>query len=189
MLETRSPSVSTPPRPMARPAARPAHASWTPSVYTRDSTAREAAPRPVPSARSAARRAGRSRMARSEARLLTVAVVGTALMCAVLVIYLAAYAHVSQLGLEQARARAQLRQARLLNDQLEAQVARLQSPTRVAAAAQAMGMAPASTPVTYIFGSDTAARTADSGSRDGRNTQVANSGTSADGDTAAALDH
>ena len=189
MLETRMPSVSPLPRPAVRVNERSSRAAWTaPAAHTRESTARAAA-HALPSERQGVRRAARSRMARSEARLLTFAVAGTALMCAVLVIYLAAYAHVSQLGLEQSRSNAQLRQARLLNDELEADLTRLQSPARIAAAAQAMGMTAGAKHVTYLSAQDTAAWTADGGSADGQNTQVANSGTATDGSAAAAFDH
>ena len=179
MLDTRMPSVAptrldtgldtgTLPRPAPRAApARPPLVRERPPV------------RPEP------RRTGRSRMARSEARLLAFAVAGCSLMCAVLVIYLAAYAHVCQLGLEQSRARADLRVARQKNDVLQAELARLQCPARVAARAEKMGMTLGGRHATYLSMQDTA--DADDGS--GRGLQGMNGGTSADGGTSAAFDH
>ena len=168
MLETRTPSVS-PAKLGARPLPRPAAA------------------RPLPAARPAPARSGR--MARSESRLLTFAVAGTALMCAVLLVYLAAYAHISQLGLEQSRARAQLRMARQENDVLQAQLAGLQNPAHIVASALKMGMTAGTGHATYLFVRGAAARTADGGNGDGQGFQGTNGGTSADGNTAATLDH
>ena len=182
MLETRMSPVSTPPRSVSRATAlRPARPAL--------SSVRESAAHALPSARPVERRTGRSRMPRSEARLLAFAIAGTALMCAVLVVYLAAYAHVSQLGLEQTRARAQLRQARQENELLQAKRALLQSPARIIAAAQKLGMTTGAQRVTYINARAAAARTADGGSGDGQNFQGAIGGTSADGDAAAAFHH
>ena len=190
MLETRMPpaaplksGLSTLPRPYAAAATRTARAAWAlPAPDTRESTIHA-----QPSRRAAARRSSRSRMVRSEARLLAFAVAGTALMCAVLVVYLAAYAHVSQLGLDQARARTRLHQARQDNDVLQAQLARLQSPARIVVAAQALGMTAAKRQATYLSTGDTAAWTADGGSA--QDFQVANRGTSTDGNTAATFHH
>lgn len=178
MLETRMSSAGTLPRSSAR-------ILWTPPP-SRESTAR-ALPAARPAVRPASRRSKRNRLVRSEARLLTVAVSATALMCAVLLVYLAAYAHVTQLGLEQSQAKAELHAAQQENDRLQAQFTILQSPRRVAAAAQKLGMTLGGRPATYISAPDEAARTA-AGGRDGQGEQVANSGTTADGSTAA-FDH
>ena len=114
------------------------------------------------------RRTGRSRMARSEARLLAFAVAGTALMCAVLVIYLAAYAHVSQLGLEQARARRSCARPACRMTSFRRSWRGLQSPARVIAAAPGAGHGACGTrPATYIPAQDTAAQTADDGGGQG----------------------
>jgi len=145
---------------------------------------REAARTLPPAGRGAAARAdGRSRLARSEARLLALAVTATALMCAVLVVYLAAYARVQQIGLEQTQALSERHRLTLEHDQLQKQLADLQCPARVARAAQAQGMTQGGVAAKYINASDGAAQTAD-----GRELQVANGGTTADGKSAA-LNH
>ena len=59
----------------------------------------------------------------------------TAIVCALLLLYLAAYAHVTQLGIDQAQARTQLRQNQLRNALLQAECNSLESPQRIAAAA------------------------------------------------------
>ncbi len=197
MLETRMPSaspmnLSASPLPRradgtGRPAPSSPYARYAREAAAREGQARDSEERARPPARTAAHRNGRNRMARSEGRLLTFAVAATTLMCAVLVIYLAAYAHVSQLGLDQARARVALRQARLDNDILQAKLARLQSPSRIAAAAHGLGMTADTRPATYLSAQDTAAQTADDG--DTQNIQVANGGTSADGNATATFGH
>ena len=90
-------------------------------------------------------------------------------MCAVLVIYLAAYAHVCQLGLEQSRARTQLRLARQQNDVLQAELARLQCPARVAARAEKMGMTVGTRHATYLSAAGHGG--ADGGRRNGQGTR------------------
>ncbi|MGI4787391.1 MAG: hypothetical protein ACRYFS_00930 [Janthinobacterium lividum] len=100
--------------------------------------------RPLPSARQ-------SRLGRSEMRLMGLATACTALVCAMLLLYLAAYAHVTQLGIEQAQARGQLRQNQIRNELLKAERNTLESPQRIVAAATMQGMTPrGATPVDYI---------------------------------------
>ena len=77
-------------------------------------------------------------MARSEARLLTAAIAFTVVVCGLLVIYLAAYARVTLLGIDQAQARTSLRAKSLQNETLKAQLADLGSPTRIKAYAVKM---------------------------------------------------
>ncbi len=75
----------------------------------------------------------------------------TAVVCGLLLLYLAAYAHVSRLGYDQAQARTQLRQNQLENESLRAERDRLQSRHYVIQEAAALGMMPrGSTPVSYI---------------------------------------
>ena len=68
------------------------------------------------------------------------ATVCTAVVCGLLLLYLAAYAHVTRLGIDQANARGQLRRNRMQNEMLQSERDRLQSPHRVVAAALALGM-------------------------------------------------
>ncbi len=121
----------------------------------REATRREAAAAPM--RRAPGRSGGRAplsasaRLARSEARLLALAISGTALVCGLLVVYLAAYAHVTLLGIDQAQIRVAVRQKRLDNETLRADLAALQSPDRIAAAAQGtLGMTRAPRRVDYI---------------------------------------
>ena len=75
----------------------------------------------------------------------------TAIVCGLLLLYLAAYAHVSRLGYDQAQARTQLRQNQLENESLRAERDRLQSRRYVIQEATALGMTPrGSIPVSYI---------------------------------------
>jgi cell division protein FtsL len=92
----------------------------------------------------------RSRLARSEARLLALTVTVTSLMCAVLVIYLAAYAHVTQLGLEKDMAKRQLSQMTRQNQQLQVTLTKLQDRSRITAAARALHMVPYTSSPVYI---------------------------------------
>ena len=112
MLETRKPPAS--------PRIRPADASRRSPDTRRPATVRSAGnaalrreldipPRPTPVARP-------NRLGRSEMRLMGLATVCTAVVCGLLLLYLAAYAHVTRLGIDQANARAQLRQSRLKNE-------------------------------------------------------------------------
>ncbi len=150
MLETRKPPAS--------PRIRPADASRRSPDSRRPAAVRSAGnaalrreldipPRPTPVARP-------NRLGRSEMRLMGLATVCTAVVCGLLLLYLAAYAHVTRLGIDQANARAQLRQSRLENEMLQEERDRLQSPQRVIAAATAMGMTTrGSTPVEYLSAS------------------------------------
>ena len=61
-------------------------------------------------------------------RLMGAATTCTAVVCGLLLLYLAAYAHVTQLGIEQSRALAQLRDNRVRNEMLRAKCDQLQSP-------------------------------------------------------------
>jgi len=144
MLETRQPTREE----TARTSARPLPAS-SPRPQPRGPAARPAsAPAPARAPRRAARVP--DRMARSEARLLTMAVTCTAVVCALLVLYLAAYAHITQLGINQAQMRTALRQKRLENETLKATLAGLQNPDHVAAFALARGMTRDPRRVDYI---------------------------------------
>ncbi len=92
-----------------------------------------------------------TRLGRSEMRLMGFATTCTAIVCGLLLLYLAAYAHVSQLGYDQAEARTQLRHYQLQNESLRARRDFLQSRSHVIQAALALGMTPrGSTPVSYI---------------------------------------
>ncbi len=105
---------------------------------------------PAPAVRPAAP-ARQSRLGRSEMRLMGVATTCTAVVCGLLLLYLAAYAHVTRLGIDQSQARAHLRDNRLRNEMLRAERDRLQSPQHVISAATAQGMTPrGATPVEYI---------------------------------------
>ena len=100
--------------------------------------------RSLPSARQ-------SRLGRSEMRLMGLATASTAVVCALLLLYLAAYAHVTQLGIQQSQARVQLRQNQIRNELLQAERNSLESPQRIVAAAAAQGMTPrGATPIDYV---------------------------------------
>ncbi len=150
MLDTRMPPVSTRTRrsqslarPEARFQARPA-ASPRPEERAAREQLAEPARRALPSART-------SRLARSEMRLMGLATACTAVVCALLLLYLAAYAHVTQLGIAQAQARTQLHQNQLRNELLQAERDSLESPQRIESAAAMQGMMPrGATPVNYI---------------------------------------
>ena len=156
MLETRMPSASTrtrrldaPPRPAARASSAAREASAARSRAVAGNTALDAAPaRPLTRPPATARQ---SRLGRSEMRLMGLATTCTAIVCGLLLLYLAAYAHVSRLGYDQAQARTQLRQHQLENESLRAERDRLQSRRLVLQEAVALGMTPrGSTPVSYI---------------------------------------
>ena len=91
-----------------------------------------------------------NRLERSEARLLAVAITCSIALCAVLVLYLGAYAKVTSLGLSQAHGRVELRAQRFRNETLRAQCAALQNPNRIGAKAKAMGMVVETRHVCYI---------------------------------------
>lgn len=136
MLETRMPPAS------AR--MRRAHGSARPQERPNAAPAAEPFRRSLPSVRQ-------SRLSRAEMRLMGLATVCTASLCALLLLYLAAYAQVTQLGIAQAQARAELRRNQIRNQLLLAQCQALESPQRVVTAAQRLGMTQrGSVPVSYI---------------------------------------
>ena len=150
MLDTRMTPVSTRPRrpssarpelrpeirPRVRPDAQPASALRQPAA--------EPSRRALPSART-------SRLAQSEMRLMGLATVCTAVACTLLLVYLAAYAHVTQLGIAQAAARTQLHQNQIRSELLQAERNSLECPQRIETAALAQGMAPrGATPINYV---------------------------------------
>ena len=155
MLDTRMPPISTRPRrpSSARPElrsevrlseVRPRVRSHTQSASAQREPAAEPIRRSLPSART-------SRLARSEMRLMGLATVCTAVACALLLVYLAAYARVTQLGITQSAARTQLHQNQIRNELLQAERNSLECPQRIEAAAVAQGMAPrGATPVDYV---------------------------------------
>ena len=92
-----------------------------------------------------------NRLGRSEMRLMGLASACTTVVCGLLLLYLAAYAHVTRLGIDQANARVQLRRNLMQNEMLQAERDRLQSPPRVVAAAMALGMTErGSVPIEYL---------------------------------------
>lgn len=142
MLETKQPTREE----TARTSARPLPAS-SPRPGARPPSARPASA-PARKGRLAARLP--DRIARSEARLLTMAVTCTAVVCTLLVLYLAAYAHITQLGINQSQMRTALRQKRLDNETLKSTLAGLRNPDHVAAFALAKGMTRDPRRVDYI---------------------------------------
>ena len=90
------------------------------------------------------------RMTRSEARLLTWTVSSATIVCGLLVLYLAAYAHLTLLGIEQAKAQHDFREKWQTNQMLRAQVASLKNPDRIAAKAVRLGLTKDSKRVDYI---------------------------------------
>lgn len=190
MLETRKPPVSTRTR---RLEAKPRPAA--PRVSSAASTVRpqslgnvalgEAQVAPSPAGRPASL-PRQSRLGRSEMRLMGIATTCTAVVCGLLLLYLAAYAHVTQLGIDQAQARAQLRDNRLKNMMLRAECDGLESPGHVIAAATRLGMTPrGSTRIEYISLPKKGSHEA-SGSR---GEQETNGGTTADSSAAASFNH
>ena len=187
MLETRNPPISHRTR---RPDGGPRPTSprvSSASAYIRPRTVGNTAlghaqPDPSPAPRPA-RLPRQGRLGQSEIRLMGLATTCTAVVCGLLLLYLAAYANVTQLGISQAQARTALRASRLKNEMLRAKRDRLQSPERVIAAAEKQGMTPrGATPVTYV----TANRPTEGG-LDGP--QGNHGGTTADSRTAASFDH
>ncbi len=151
MLDTRTPSTSARPRrsySSARPERLPARSPSGSRSQAQAAPARarpgETGRRPLPSTRS-------SRLSQSEMRLMGIATACTAVVCALLLLYLAAYAQVTQLGIAQAQARKELYHNQMRRQLLEAERNSLESPQRIEAAAAAEGMAPrGSTPIDYI---------------------------------------
>ncbi len=155
MLETRNLPISPRTRRLDAPprAASPrvsSSAAKSRSQVNGNAALERALPAPRPVVRPPAP-ARQSRLGRSEMRLMGAATTCTAVVCGLLLLYLAAYAHVTQLGIDQSQARAQLRDNRLQNEMLRAERDRLQSPQRVIAAAVALGMTPREgTPIAYV---------------------------------------
>lgn len=89
-------------------------------------------------------------LAKSEARLVTLAVSCTAVCCVMLVVYLGAYARVASLSIQQAQASKAFRAARQQNELLRAQLAAARSPQHIVAAAAAQGMVPSTGRACYI---------------------------------------
>ena len=156
MLDTRMPPISTRTRrsPSAASQTRPLASRAADSAPAgRHQAARELStqdPAAVPARRSLPS-ARTSRLARSEMRLMGLATACTAIVCGLLLLYLAAYAHVTQLGIAQAQARTQLHQNQLRNALLQAERNSLESPQRIEAAAAAQGMTPRGpTAINYV---------------------------------------
>lgn len=146
MLDTRMTPIPTRPRrpSSARPELRPVVRPDTRSGSALRQPAAEPVRRPLPSART-------NRLAQSEMRLMGLATVCTAVACALLLVYLAAYAHVTQLGIAQAQARTQLHQNQIRSELLQAERNSLECPQRIETAAAALGMTPrGATPVNYV---------------------------------------
>lgn len=152
MLDTRTPSTSARTRrsySSARPERLPARNPSNRRSQAQAAPAREQAQggaerRPLPSSRS-------NRLSRSEMRLMGIATICTAVVCALLLLYLAAYAQVTQLGIAQAQARTELHRNQMRRQLLEAERNSLESPQRIEAAAAAEGMAPRGrTPIDYV---------------------------------------
>ncbi len=150
MLDTRMTPIPTRPRRPSsarselRSEARPRVRPHTQSASALRQPAAEPSRRALPSART-------SRLAQSEMRLMGLATVCTAVACALLLVYLAAYAHVTQLGIAQATARTQLHQNQIRNELLQAERNSLECPQRIETAATVLGMTPrGATPVNYI---------------------------------------
>lgn len=147
MLDTRMPPTSSRPRrssSSARPERLHAQPSRGQAAAAREKIHEAPARRALPSARS-------NRLSRSEMRLMGIATVCTAVVCALLLLYLAAYAQVTQLGIAQAGARTELHRNRMRRQLLEAERNFLESPQRITAAAAAAGMVPRGrTPVNYL---------------------------------------
>jgi len=120
-------------------------------------------------------------------RLMGLASVCTAVVCGLLLLYLAAYAQVTRLGIAQANARGQLRRNLMQNEMLQAERDRLQSPHRVIAAAMALGMTErGSVPIEYLSDGHGSVTRIDVG--DGAD-QGNHGGTTADSSAAASLHH
>ena len=84
--------------------------------------------------------------------MLSVALACTVTVCCLLVVYLAAYAHVDQLGINQATMRSKLHQERMDNEILKAEYAALRDPNRIAAFAANLQMVRGAQHVVYIRG-------------------------------------
>jgi len=204
MLETRKPPASPKIRPAdvsRRPLTSSSRTSGNAALQTqterrqttrsqteRSQTDRRLADRrqSVPAARPASA-VRPNRLGRSEMRLMGLASVCTAVVCGLLLLYLAAYAQVTRLGIAQANARGQLRRNLMQNEMLQAERDRLQSPHRVIAAAMALGMTErGSVPIEYLSDGHGSVTRIDVG--DGAD-QGNHGGTTADSSAAASLHH
>jgi cell division protein FtsL len=151
MLETKPQTIGRTAR------ATPLRSLASPSFTGRTATA-HAIPAPERDARTAERAARRAvggrtrsqRMDRSEARLLAWTVSAAILVCGLLVVYLAAYARVTTLGLAQSKMRAVYRAEWQENQLLRAQEAALKSPYRIADRAERLGLTKDHKRVDYI---------------------------------------
>lgn len=144
MLETKLPASMPLPRragtataPRLKP--RPGHATPVLQPLTEPPLLR----RPSPTSEG-------SRLARSETRLLGLAVVCTALVCGLLVLYLAAYARVTQLGIQQSEQRTTLRLLHQKNQMLRYEYASMKNAHRIIPAAVKYGMVKSGLHVNYI---------------------------------------
>ncbi len=173
MLETRLPPPSTPRT--RRPDAAPRSAPRTTRTQGSAVLAPERIPAvaPEPSRRTPRTdRAAHARLARSEMRLMGLATTCTAVVCGLLLLYLAAYAQVTRLGIAQADARVSLRHNQLQNEMLRAERDRLQSPATVIARATALGMTPrAGGRVDYLPTAKTDEKTTETRTTDDKNTE------------------
>ena len=145
MLETQ---VVTAPRDVT-PTPRRAERSLYMSAAAAPSPYRTTEPSPEV-ARPSRKHSSADRLLQSEARLLMVAGAGATIFCAILVIYLAAYARVTNLGLAQSHARVHLSQLKQENETLRAQLAAAQNPARIVTQASALGMTSGAGQVCYI---------------------------------------
>lgn len=164
MLETKPQSVgrTSPSRSSARLSSPSALGAATarslpprPSFSERDSREAERAAR-----RATGEQTRNRRMTRSEARLLTWTVSSATVVCGLLVLYLAAYAHLTMLGIESAKAQHDYREKWQTNQMLRAQVAALRNPDRIAAKAVRLGLTKDSKRVDYFLPPRTAPQSA-----------------------------
>ncbi len=149
MLETRHPAQSTLRERVARREGTSSLPLPTPDLQGA-SPRRAVSPLPTPRQSPQTPPRVGSRLARSEARLMSLAMTCTACICGLLILYLAAYARITTLGIAQSHQRMLLRQATLENETLKAECAALQSPHRIIAAVTAQGMTRDTPPATYI---------------------------------------
>jgi len=196
MLETRRPPNSTRTRRMtATPGPTAPRASSAASVtrprFVGNTALGEAQTAPKSAPHTASRPVSKprpSRLGRSEMRLMGVATVCTAVVCGLLLLYLAAYAQVTRLGIAQAQARADLRDNRLKNMMLRAECDGLESPQHVIKAATLLGMTPrGSIPIRYIAAPGVSNHGANSDWNGGE--RGTNGGTTADSSAATSFNH
>ncbi|MGO8670525.1 MAG: hypothetical protein ACLQVD_04050, partial [Capsulimonadaceae bacterium] len=134
--------------------AAPGGVRVTPARVVERALAQIPAVRPSPAEAPSTTRRKRvkaaDRVAQSEARLLAILVTGTCIVCGLLIVYLAAYAQVATLGIQQSHARIALREKRAETEELRAACAAAASPALVASAAAQMGMLHGAERVTYV---------------------------------------